>query len=191
MNSKIIYPIPKRQHTFYSTLRSYYAIASIICSIICLTVNYFTHTKLWSAVVIWVLYSIWHLVFSLKIVEFSIYAHAVRACFYIVILLGLIDFFLAPGWAQTVIPIVLFATMLIMLIIYFATYDKKDRHLASILLLGIIIILSIPYSINSFPITNMIALGFHIASLILFFVLLIINRKEVVYEIKARLNLFK
>ena len=191
MNPRIVYPIPKRQYTFYTTFRHYYAIASILISVICIIVNILTHTKPWSVIVVWSLFSLWSLVFSLKIVEFSIFAHAIRSSLYIIILLGLIDYFIAPGWAQTVIPIVLFATMLVMLIIYFITYDKRERHLASILLLGLIVIISIPYSINSFPITNRIALWFHIASLIMFIVLLIINRKEVLYEIKARLNMFK
>ena len=191
MNPRIVYPIPKRQYTFYSTFRYYYGIVSILVSIICVIVNILTHTKPWSAIVIWSLFSLWSLVFSLKIVEFSIFAHAIRSSFYIIILLGLIDYFIAPGWAQTVIPIVLFGTMLVMLIIYFVTYDKKERHLASILLLGLIVIGSIPYSIHSWPVTNKIALGFNIASLVLLIVLIIINWKDVLYEIKARFNLFK
>ncbi|MBO4358440.1 MAG: hypothetical protein J5796_01415 [Erysipelotrichaceae bacterium] len=191
MNPRIVYPIPKRQSTLYTYLRNYSRIAFLAAAVICIIVNLLTKTKPWSLVVAFSLFAVWRLAFSLKLVEFSIYAHAMRAFIYAMVLLGIIDHFLAPGWGQTVIPIVMFSTVLIMGIIYFAVYDRKDRHLASILLLAVLYLISLPYSLHSLPITNWVAFGFNVASFVLLVVMIIINRKEVIYELKARLNIKK
>ncbi len=189
MNPKIVYPIPIRQNTVYRTLRAYARIFFLVIAFICVLVNLLTRTKLWSVIVIWVLLGIWRLIFSLKLVEFSIFSHGVRAGFYIVVLLGLIDYFLAPGWAETVIPICMFAMMLVMSILYFALYDRKDRHLASILLLGLYVLVAVPYSLHSWPITNWIAFSFLIAAILIFIILIISNWRDVLYEIRNRLNM--
>ncbi|MBR4462445.1 MAG: hypothetical protein IKS51_07710 [Erysipelotrichaceae bacterium] len=189
MNPKIVYPIPKRQITIYRTLRGYARILFLATAGICLLINLLTRTKLWSIIVIWALFSIWRLIFSLKLIEFSVFSHGIRACFYVVVLLGLIDYFLAPGWAQTVIPICMFGMMLVMTILYFVLNGRKDRHLASILLLGVYVLVAVPYSLHSWPITNWIAFSFLVAAVLIFIILIISNWKDVLYEIRSRLNM--
>lgn len=186
MNPKIIYPIPERQRMFFRRLREIVRIVFICASLICLLVNFLVKGKFWSIIVVWSLFSLWRLIFSLRLVEFSVYSHAVRVTLHTIILLFLIDHFLAPGWAQTVIPIVFFADLLLMFVIYYVTYDRRHRHLVSILMLGLINLISIPYSIRSWPIDNWIAFAFQAASLLLFVVLIIINRKDLIYELKVR-----
>lgn len=186
MNPKIIYPIPGNQGTFYKRLRNFARILFLLASFVCLLINFLVKGKPWSIIVVWSLFSIWRLVFSLHLVEFSIFSHAGRVTFYIIGLLILIEHFLASGWAQTVIPIILFADLLVMFIVFFATYERRERHLVSILFLGILNLVSIPYSIRSWPIRNWIAFGFQIASFVLFLIMIIINRKDLVYELKAR-----
>ena len=186
MNPKIIYPIPESQGTFYKSLRNLVRVIFLLASLICLLVNFLVKGKPWSIIAVWSLFSLWRLVFSLHLVEFSIFSHASRVTFYIVVLLLLIDHFLAPGWAQTVIPIVLFADLLVMFIIFFATYERRERHLASIIFLCILNLVFIPYSIRSWPIRNWIAFCFQIASIVLLVIMIIINRKDLIYELKAR-----
>ncbi|MBQ9424499.1 MAG: hypothetical protein IJU42_00970 [Erysipelotrichaceae bacterium] len=186
MNPKIIYPIPERQRMFFRRLREIVRIVFICASLICLLVNFLVKGKFWSIIVVWSLFSLWRLIFSLRLVEFSVYSHAVRVTLHTIILLFLIDHFLAPGWAQTVIPIVFFADLLLMFVIYYVTYDRRHRHLVSILTLGLINLISIPYSIRSWPIDNWIAFAFQAASLLLFVVLIIISRKDLIYELKVR-----
>ncbi|MCR4856346.1 MAG: hypothetical protein K5908_09270 [Erysipelotrichaceae bacterium] len=188
MNPKIIYPVPERQSLFYRYLRNIVRIVFLVAALVCLIVNFLVKGKTWSLVVIWSLFSVWRLVFSLRLVEFSIFAHANKVTFYLVVLLFLIDHFLIPGWAETVIPIVLFADLLVMFVIYFAIYDRKERHLISIVLLGVLNLITIPYSLHSWPISNWIAFAFQCASLLLFVTLLLINRKELIYEIRARFS---
>ena len=185
MNPKIIYPVPKRQYRFYKHLRNIARYSFILAGAICLLVNYLVKGKAWSIIVVWSLFATWRLIFSLRLVEFSIYSHAIKVMFYLIVLLILIDRFLAPGWAQTVVPIVLFAYLLVMFIIYFITYGRRRRHLLSITMLGILNLILIPYSL-SWPIRNWVAFAFEIASIVLFIILIIINFKDIIYELKAR-----
>ncbi len=186
MNPKIIYPIPGNQGTFYKSLRNIVRIVFLLASVICLLVNFLVKGKPWSIIVVWTLFSLWRLIFSLRLVEFSAFSHANRVTFYIVVLLFLIDRFLTSGWAQTVIPIVLFADLLVMFIIFFATYERRELHLLSVLLLGVLNLVTIPYSIRSWSICNWLAFSFQIASFVLFVIMIIVNRKDLIYELKAR-----
>lgn len=186
MNPKIIYPIPTRQNMFYKRTRMIALFTFILASLVCVILNIIFKGKPWCLIVLWSLFSIWQLVFSLKLVEYSVFSHLSSIFIYVIVLLWIIDTFIAPGWASTVIPIVFFAAMLLMFIIYFATYDRKHRHLFSIMLLGISSIVSIPLFTNSWPIKNWLAFAFQIASAILFIVLLVINWKDVLFELKVR-----
>ena len=185
MNLKNIYPIPKRQNNFYHTFRFIMRIIFVVAILVCVIVNVAVGGKPWSIIVVWSIISLWRLLFSLKIVEFSIFSHATRVTFYLVILLLLIDYFLVPGWAKTVVPIVLFGYLLIMTILFASLRDKKDRHYLSIFVLGLFSLAFIPYSIR-FPIEDWIAFAFSIAIFVIFVVLLAINFKDIVYEIKVR-----
>ncbi|MBR3227953.1 MAG: hypothetical protein IKF68_05355 [Erysipelotrichaceae bacterium] len=186
MEPKIVYPIPESQSFFYRRFRFIMRIVFIVAAFTCVLVNILVKGKAWSVVVVWSLYMTWKLAFSLKLVEFSIFSHATRSFLYIIILLGLIGFFLAPGWAEIVIPIVFFGSFLIMIILYFAIYSRRDRHLVSIMLLGLSAVLSIPYSLHSWPIDNWLAFAFALASLILFILMIVICRKEIRHELKNR-----
>ena len=96
MNPKIIYPVPKRQYRFYKHLRNIARYSFILAGAICLLVNYLVKGKAWSIIVVWSLFATWRLIFSLDLVEFSIYSHAIKVMFYLIVLLILIDRFLAP-----------------------------------------------------------------------------------------------
>ena len=187
MKLKNIYPIPKRQGNFYHKFRFIMRIIFAIAVLACVIVNLAVGGKAWSIVVVWSIISVWRLLFSLKIVEFSIFSHATRVTIYLIVLLLLIDYFLAPGWAKTVVPIVLFGYFLIMAILFYSLRDIKDRHYLSIFILGLISLAFIPYSVR-FPITDWIAFSFSVAILVIFIVLLVINFKDIVYEIKVRLK---
>ena len=186
MNPKIVYPIPKRQSLFYKDLRNIARIVFIVASIVCLIVNTLIKGKPWSLIVLWSLFLLWRIVFSFKLVEFSFYSYFVRIIIHIVILLVLIDKCLSPGWASLVVPIVLFCCLLIMFIYFFVAYDRKQRHLMSVVFLGIISIIQIVYFNHTLQIENILAFVFQVATFILFLILLISNWKDLLIEIKAR-----
>ena len=74
-----------------------------------------------------------------------------------------------------------------MFILFTALKDKKDRHYLSIFILGLFSLAFIPYSVR-FPVDDWIAFSFSIAIFVIFIVLLVINFKDIVYEIKVRLK---
>ena len=185
MNLKIIYPVPRRQYRFYRLLREMARYLFVIAGAVCLLINFLLKGKAWSIIVVWSLIMAWRILFSLRLVEFSIYSHAIKVVAYLVVLLILIDRFLAPGWARTVVPIVVFGYLLVMFIIFFITYGRRRRHLMSITMLGILNLMLIPYS-SSWPIRNWVAFAFQIASIVLFIVMIIVNFRELRYELKAR-----
>ena len=186
MNPRIIYPVPRRQLNLYRIIREICRYAFLVAGIVCALINFLVKGKPWSVIVIWSLISTWRLVFSFRLVEFSIYSHLIRFTFYLSVMLILIDRFLVSGWAETTVPIVMFSYLLIMFIVYYATYSRRSRHLVSIMLLGLLNLILIPYSLHSWPISNWVAFAFQIASLILFIIMIIANWKEVLYEIRAR-----
>lgn len=186
MNPKIVYPIPKKQSQVYRRIRNIVRIVFLISALVCVLINLLTKGKPWSLIVLWSLFSLWQTVFSLELIEYSIFSHISSIFIYIIVLLIIIDRFIAPGWADTVVPIVFFGALLIMSIIYFVTYERKDRHIYSIFVLGVISILGIPYYTHSWPITNWLGFSFQIATFVLFIVLIIINRKDIIIELKTR-----
>ena len=185
MNPKIIYPIPPREQHAYRTIRNIMRIIFIMASLICLIVNYFTGGKAWSLIAVWALIALWRLIFSLELVEFSIFAHATKAIFYVLVLLWLIDHFLIPGWAYIAMPIFAFLSLLVMAIIFYATYSKKEKHLLPILWLGLYALVLLPYSFKDGKI-YWLTFSFTLASLVILLVLLITNFKSYLHEAKIR-----
>ena len=185
MEPKIVYPVPRDQNHIHRTLRSIARILFLAGALSCVIVNLCVKGKPCAVVVVWSLYIAWKLFFSVKSVEFSFFSHFIRVFVYVLILIWLIDHFLSTGWSKTVLPIVLFGMLLVMFVIFFATYSKREKHLLSIMILGIVSVISAPYFI-SFPVKNWIAFSFSAASIALFLVLLFISRKLVLGELKAR-----
>ena len=186
MNPKNIYPIPRRQNMFYKDLRNISRIVFILASIICVVINIISKTKPWSLIVLWCLFSLWKILFSLKLMEFSFFSYIVKISLSILVLLMLIDYFLISGWAKRVVPIFMFFVLLVMSIYFYVSHDRKERHLISIVILGTIAIAQIPIYTNSLPISNWLAFGFQIATILLFLILVILNWKDLLIELKMR-----
>ena len=187
MNIKVIYPLIKKQNHFYQNLRYIIRLVFLIASLICILLNVIFKGPAWSLVVIWSLISIWNIVFSLKLVEYSIFSHLIEVVFHIIVLLFLINKVFNLVFAEYVIPIVLFGFLLALFIIYYVAYDKRDRNIISILSLGLIHLVSIPYAINSLSNNNWLILSFHIATSIILLILIIINWKDFIFELRARI----
>lgn len=123
-----IYPEIKEKNLAYPKIRPYVRIAFLIAAVTCVVVNLATGGKAWSIIVVWSLFGVWKLLFSPDTVEFNIISQAVKVMFYTVILLGLIDYFLAPGWAEFVIPIVCFGTLIFTCIVFFTDIRNQMKN---------------------------------------------------------------
>lgn len=187
METKIIYPVIKSQSQFFKNLRMTMKIIFIVVGIISLLINLLIGGKMWSLIVIWSLLSLWRLIFSLKLIEFSIYSHIVRSIFYIVILLFVIEYTFSIGIFKLIIPIVIFFALLTMVILFYITYDKKDRNTASIMGLGVLVLLLMPDYVLSYLEGRWLIFILISLTILLFIVMIIINLDDVKHEVKARL----
>lgn len=185
MNPKIIYPIPIHEQHFYRIFRKIMMIIFVVSAIVCVIVNILTKGKPWSIIVLWTLFALWQLIFSLTLMEFSIFAHATKSIFFVLVLLWLIDHFLVSGWAATVMPIVAFVSLFVMIIIFYALYSRKEKHLLSVLWLGLISLVLMPFGFADGNI-NWIPFSFSLASLVIFSILLITDAKNILHELKVR-----
>jgi len=70
-------------------------------------VNYILGGKAWSLIVLMSIYMAWSLVLSPDLVEYNRISQSIKLISFSCSLLAMIDFFLSPGWAIDVVPIVL------------------------------------------------------------------------------------
>ena len=187
MKIKIIYPIPKRNSLVYRNTRYISKILFFIIGILSIIINMIFSDKMWSLIVIWSLISIWNIFFSLKLVEFSIFSHINRIILHLVFLLALIESIFELDLLKIILPIVVLICLIIMSVIFYILHDKRDRNIISIITLGLLNIIMLPYALNSLHEANWLLLSFHIISLIILIILLISNYKDLIFEIKSRI----
>ena len=125
MKVDIIYPALKRANILFLKLRRIVKWLFSLAALACVIVNLLVKGKPWSIVVLWSLLSAWNLFFSPDSIEFNLISQTVKTVFYVCILLGLIDVCLAPGWSMFVIPIILFAALILTTIFLIADYQSQ------------------------------------------------------------------
>ena len=143
MKVKIVYPEFQKRSYVFNRLQGILTIVFAVAAVVCLTVNLAVGGRLWSLVVLWSLWGVWKMVISYDLVEFNIISQTVKTLFYVVVLLFLIDHFLAPGWAAFVIPIVCFATQIFLIIIYFIDVRKQTRNSLPMFWLALVSLIAI------------------------------------------------
>ncbi len=92
----------------------------------------------WSVIVLTGLYMVWRLVFSIDLVEYNRISQFIRLIYSAMLLMGMIDFFLAPGWAIVVLPIVCFCALAVTAVLFFTDFSRQRRNMLP--MLGFIII---------------------------------------------------
>ena len=125
MKVKVIYPAMDKVNILFLRLRRIVRWLFMVAGLACVIVNLAVKGKAWSVVVVWSLLSAWSLFFSPDSIEFNFISQTVKAVFYVIILLGLIDVCLAPGWSMFVIPIILFAALILTTIFLLVDYKSQ------------------------------------------------------------------
>ena len=128
MKVRNIYPEVTRQNMLFMKARHIARYLFIAAAIICALVNIRVKGKAWSLVVIWALLSVWELVFSPDAIEFNFISQSVKIMLYTVVLLAIIDYFLAPGWAEFVIPIIIFSTVIFAAVVFFIDVHSQMKN---------------------------------------------------------------
>ena len=125
MKVDIIYPALDKVNILFLRLRRIVRWLFVLAGIACVIVNLAVKGKPWSVVVLWSLLSAWNLFFSPDSIEFNFISQTVKAVFHVCILLWLIDVCLAPGWSMFVIPIILFAALILTTIFLIVDYQSQ------------------------------------------------------------------
>ena len=138
MKIEITYPpISKRnfqRRRLLDILKWPFLLAAYACPIINLAVG----GRAWSVIVLTGLYMVWRLVFSIDLVEYNRISQFIRLIYSAMLLMGMIDFFLAPGWAIVVLPIVCFCALAVTAVLFFTDFSRQRRNMLP--MLGFIII---------------------------------------------------
>ncbi len=142
MNIKITYPaVEKRRlerQKFLHILRWPYLAVAIACPI----VNYCVGGKAWSIIVLMGMYMAWKLVLSPDLVEYNRLSQTIKVLILSCGMLALIDYFLAPGWAIEVVPIVAFGGLVIAGTLLFSDLERQKQNMLPLLLLIFIAIVA-------------------------------------------------
>ncbi|MBQ1877733.1 MAG: hypothetical protein II161_02860 [Erysipelotrichaceae bacterium] len=138
MKIKRTYPELRKLNDPFNTVQKVFFWLFLVAAVACLGINLAVGGKKWSLVVVWALISVWNMVLSPDLIEVNIISQTVKALFYVVVELFLIDKLLAPGWANFVIPIVIFSVQIFIAIIFFLDTRKGKSNSLPIVTLIIV-----------------------------------------------------
>ncbi len=142
MNVKITYPTVEKhrlqRNKFLKILRWPYLTAAIACPV----VNYCSGGKAWSVIALMGMYMVWKLVLSPDLVEYNRLSQTIKLILSSCVMLILIDYFLVPGWAILVVPIVGFGGLAVAGTLLFSDLERQKQNFQPLLLMIILAIVS-------------------------------------------------
>lgn len=135
MDIKITYPPVSKRQKRIAILAVILRWLALIACIVCPGVNLCTGGKAWSIVVIMGVYMLWTLVLSPDLVEYNRISQFIKLVLCACVLMGLIDYFLAPGWALDVICIVAFGALVVCAVLFFSDLQRQKQNMMPMLTL--------------------------------------------------------
>lgn len=135
MKVEIIYPPVEKRRFQRRRLLDIVRWPMIGAALICPAVNLAVGGKAWSLVVLMALYMLWSLVLCPDLVEYNRISQFIKLVVCSCLLMGLIDVFLAPGWAMTVVPIVCFGGLAAAGILLFTDLERQKQNMQPLLLM--------------------------------------------------------
>ena len=110
----------------------------LLAAYACPIINIAVGGNAWSVIVLAGLYMVWRLVFSIDLVEYNRISQFIKLIYSIMFMMGMIDVFLAPGWAIEVLPIVCFCALAVAAVLFFTDFSRQRRNMLP--MLGFIVI---------------------------------------------------
>lgn len=133
MKIEITYPpVSKRnfqRKKLLDILKWPFLVAAYACPIINLAVG----GRAWSVVALTGMYMVWRLVFSIDLVEYNRISQFIRLIGSAMLMMGLIDLFIAPGWAIEILPIVCFCALAVTGVLFFTDFSRQRRNMLPML----------------------------------------------------------
>lgn len=135
MKVEITYPPVERRRLQRRKLLRILRWPFLFAAYICPLINLLTGGKAWSVIVLMSLYMAWKLVLSTDLVEYNRISQFTKLIVCTCVLLGLIDWLLAPGWAVEVVPIVCFGGLVVAGILFFTDLERQKQNMLPMLVL--------------------------------------------------------
>ena len=133
MKVNLTYPIAAKRSRFFDHFRRVAGYVFFLATLTCGIVNAIVGPPAWSLVAIWSMYTVWALLLNPDMVEMNLISQLVKVLWHASVLLWLIDHFLAPGWANFVIPILMFVILLVTAFVYALDRDKQRHNVMPLL----------------------------------------------------------
>ena len=135
MKIKLTYPPVEKKRHQRSKLLAILRWPVLVISVVCPIIDWQTGMNGWSLVVLMSLYTAWTLVIAPDLVEYNRISQTIKIIVCTCILLVLIDVFLAPGWAVTVVPLVCSGGLVISGLLFYTDLNKQKQNMLPMLLL--------------------------------------------------------
>ena len=135
MKIKLTYPPMEKKRLQRSRLLAILRWPVTAAAILCPLIDWKTGAHGWSLVVLMSLYTAWTMVISPDLVEYNRISQTIKLIVCVCILLFLIDVFLAPGWAVTVVPLVCSGGLVVSGVLFYTDLNKQKQNMLPMLLL--------------------------------------------------------
>ncbi len=106
----------------------------ISVAVACPVVNLCIGGPYWSIIALLTLHIVWTLILSPDLVEYNRISQSIKIVVYSCVLLTLIDFLLAPGWASLVVPIVCFSGLAGVAALFFTDLETQKHNMLPLIL---------------------------------------------------------
>lgn len=133
MEIEIVYPEQKKSARAKEKISKIFLWCFLAAGYTCPIVNICVGGKPWSLVVVWAEWVVWCTVFTRPLVENNLMSRTVHFLFNATILLVLIDVCLSSGWAGFVVPLVCFALLVVLGVLFFVDLSKQRQNLMPML----------------------------------------------------------
>ncbi len=140
MDFEIIYPKIKRHSIAMLYVRYIFGLIFLAASVICVVVNIILGGVAWSVIAMWGMLMVWTLVLKAPLVERNLISQGVKLAVMTGILLVLIDRLIYPGWASFVVPIVSYAALIVLAILFFVNVSKQRHNVMPLVILTVLVI---------------------------------------------------
>ncbi len=144
MKVKVIYPPVTTHDRKRARWKRIILRAMVILGCAAIITNWRIGGPAWSAVAVWVMFALYRLVLSPEPVERGSVSILVRALLYILVTMVLIEVLLAPGWAETAIPLCALGALIVSAILSVIDMEKQQPLSMNMLLLVLLSGLSFP-----------------------------------------------
>ncbi|NLW65429.1 MAG: hypothetical protein GXY26_04280 [Clostridiales bacterium] len=133
MDIEIVYPKPELRTQAREEIKKIMLWCFLTAAYICPIVNICIGGKLWSIVVIWSMWVVWCTLLNPPLVENNLMSRTAHFLLNCAILLVLIDVCLSSGWAGFVVPIVCFALLVVLGILFFIDISQQRQNIMPML----------------------------------------------------------